>query len=332
MGYAINTDHQRFLKKHVALVHCENKFTMLERKISNILLYFAYEELTKNETHKISFAELSRLSGYNSNDYFPLKAALLKIIKTPIEYNLLDSTDPGQWTISSLLSSVKAKNGILEYAYSPHLKELIYMPKQYARISIDEIIKLKSQYSIALYENCIRYIGVKQTPWISIEIFRKLMGVHDGSYMSFRDVKRRVIDHAVNEIKLKTQFLIKPYYMKLGRNINKIKFFVMSNFTDLSNESNITDILVAKLGFSEARASHLINKYGEFKIKEKLTILNNTKNFNKGQIVDLNAYIEAIIEAEHCPPNSLCQTNNNKLVNESNNEIFDSEISMAKKK
>ena len=332
MDYAISTDRHRFLKKHVALVHCENKFNMLERKISNILLYFAYEELTKSETHKISFSELAKLAGYNSNDYFPLKAALLKLIKTPIEYNLLDSIDAGQWTISSLLASARSKNSILEYSYSPHLKELLYNPQKYAKINIDEIIKLKSQYSISLYENCIRFIGVKQTPWISLDVFRKLMGINDGSYAYFRDIKRRVIDYAVNEIKDKTQFLIKPHYMKLGRNVDKIKFFVGSNNKYVASEINIEDFFMAKFGFSEARINYLINKYGESRIKEKFSVLNNIKsNPSSGQIVDLAAYIDAVIGAA-CVKNNVPSKSNAQKLSEEDLVKISEEITNKKNK
>ena len=37
-----------FLKKHVGLIHCENKLTLIQRKICNILLFNALDTINDN--------------------------------------------------------------------------------------------------------------------------------------------------------------------------------------------------------------------------------------------------------------------------------------------
>ena len=56
------TEHE--LKKHAATIHCSNTLSLLQRKISNALLYHAYKELMLKEEHEISVKQLCNLIAY----------------------------------------------------------------------------------------------------------------------------------------------------------------------------------------------------------------------------------------------------------------------------
>lgn len=43
----------RELKKHVAIIHSSNKISLLQRKISNALLFNAYDDLLTKDEHEI---------------------------------------------------------------------------------------------------------------------------------------------------------------------------------------------------------------------------------------------------------------------------------------
>jgi len=63
-----NRDADIFLKKHVGLIHCENKLTLMQRKICNILLFNALDKINDLDIHEIPIRQLCSLVGYNSND------------------------------------------------------------------------------------------------------------------------------------------------------------------------------------------------------------------------------------------------------------------------
>ena len=42
---------KRELKKHAATIHCSNSLSLLQRKVSNALLYHAYKEMMTKEEH-----------------------------------------------------------------------------------------------------------------------------------------------------------------------------------------------------------------------------------------------------------------------------------------
>ena len=61
------------VKKHVAAIHVSGKLTLLQRKLSNVLLLNAYDTLTSQTRHRIDARTLCLMIGYNSNDMETLK-------------------------------------------------------------------------------------------------------------------------------------------------------------------------------------------------------------------------------------------------------------------
>src|SRR5918998_344526 len=98
-------------------------------------------------------------------------------------WNVLDKDGTNEWGTSTLLASAIIKNGICEYAYSPHLRERLYNPSMYARISLSLQNKFESKYAQAVWELCLDYLGSGrehgETPFISVEQFKKLMGIEN---------------------------------------------------------------------------------------------------------------------------------------------------------
>ena len=91
-----NTEGKRdadiFLKKHVGLIHCENKLTLIQRKICNILLFNALDKINDQDTHEIPLRQLCSLVGYNSNDSKLIKESIKSLISVVMEWNLLEDS------------------------------------------------------------------------------------------------------------------------------------------------------------------------------------------------------------------------------------------------
>src|SRR5438477_13083872 len=107
MGLPIKSEKHE-LKKHAAAIHCSNSLSLLQRKISNALLYHAYKELMLKEEHEISVKQLCKLIGYQGNNHSAIRDALRELISTVIEWNLIDEkTGTENWTASSIIESVR---------------------------------------------------------------------------------------------------------------------------------------------------------------------------------------------------------------------------------
>ncbi|MBS0358995.1 MAG: replication initiation protein [Proteobacteria bacterium] len=304
------------LKKNVGAIHSSSGLTLVQRKIANALLYNAYEYLLEKDEHQIHIGTLSKLIGYNSKDSQKIKQALVALISTVIEWNLIDKDriDSGStWNASAIISDASLDGSICKYSYSNKMRKLLYRPEMYGRLNMDVQAKFRSTYGLALYENCIRYQNISHTPLLDIETFRKLMGVKDNEYIYFRDFKRRVLDKAIVEVNEYSPILITVRFKKNGRHIVGLQFQIQKKTGDNEvQKAKLTDnaenILSEKLfknyGFSKRRVDKLLAEYDEQYILEKMSIIESSFTFQQGKIFNLARYLEKALDEDYQPVRS----------------------------
>lgn len=311
-----------FLKKHVGLIHCENKLTLIQRKICNILLFNALDKINDQDIHEIPMRQLCSLVGYNSNDSKLIKDAIRGLISVIMEWNLLEDSkflneedypeEAITWNASSLLAGASIRNGVIQYSYSPQMKSVLSSLDIYGRINLFVQAKFNSSYSLVLYENCIRFKNIKQTSWMSIELFRSLMGVPEGKYPSFKEFKRNVINVAVNEVNQKADIYIEPQFKKSGRSITAIQFVLSENdnyqpsfkksprvITKQSNpqqQSTLMDVLMSDFGLTEKQGADAIAEYDAQYIIEKISLVRTKKKVNHP-----GAYLLSALKMDYKP-------------------------------
>lgn len=301
------------LKKHVGLIHSTNKLSLLERKIANALLYNAYENLQTQSEHQIHLKVLCTLIGYNSKDYKTIKRSLIALISTVLEWNIIDhnrSEKDAIWMASSILSDAKIEGAVCTYSYSNRMKELCYYPEFYGKINIKLLSKFKSTYGLALYENCIRYQNISQTPWLEMSIYRKLMGIEDGKYEIFRDLNKRVITLSVSEVNKHSPINVKPEFKKIGKSVVAIRFLIQRKITDsecinsvqIEDTNSTNKLLIHQWGFSAKRADEILQQYDEKDILEKITLIESSASFKNGKIEFLAKYLEKALEDNYQRP------------------------------
>jgi len=70
---------------------------LLEKKVSNILLNNAQDNLLNQQIHRISIAELTRQADFNSHDIKLIKEAIINLEKTLVKWDLLDVDNDSEW-------------------------------------------------------------------------------------------------------------------------------------------------------------------------------------------------------------------------------------------
>lgn len=295
-----NQNRSLLLKKHTATIHCANTLSLLQRKISNALLFAAYDTLLIQEVHQISIRDLCNLIGYNGNNYPVIKSALRQLVATQIEWNLIDDIGEAEWTASTILASVQLKGAECFYAYSPHMKQLLHSPQIYGVINLAIQSKFKSAYSLALYENVARYKNLPNTKWFDINLFRQLMGVPEDQYLIFRDFKRRVLTQSVKEVNAFSDLIIESEIKRSGREVKAIRFKIENRKSvhavgKTENALTENSVLAARLakdfGLTKAQIHKVISQYSEATIIEKINIIENLDVYKKGKIKNLAAYL-----------------------------------------
>lgn len=316
VGYE-KKESKKELKKHAATIHCSNTLSLLQRKITNALMYHAYKELMLKDEHEITVKQLCRLIGYQGNNHAAIKDAFKGLISTVIEWNLInDETGAENWTASSIIASVSLEGPLCYYAYSPRMKQLLHSPSMFGKIDLVIQSRFRSSYGLALYENCIRYRGLPNTKWFDMELFKKLMGVPPGKYDVFRDFKRRVLDKAVEEVNTYSDLVIESEFVREGRRVVKVRFKLKERAkkTRLGSHKKVNqlseghshDQLKAKLSgsfcLSEEQIDQLLSEYDSQFVQDKITIIEDTKPYQEGRIQNLAGYLLSAVKNNYQAP------------------------------
>ncbi|EBA06945.1 Plasmid replication initiation protein [Sagittula stellata E-37] len=267
------------VKKHVAAIHISGKLTLLQRKLSNVLLLNAYDTLTSQNRHQIDARTLCLMIGYNSNDMETLKASLRGLAETVAEWDMLDEKGQQEWGVSALLSYAKLSGGVCEYAYSPALAEKLHDPKVFALINLNIQRRFTSGHALALYENCYRFVRTGSTGWWSLDLFRRLMGVADSPYYDvYKHLNAKIIKPAVAEVNKTSNIVVTPEVKKMGRQVTGIRFRIAENpqlsILDLDDGEGLRKSEVyprlRALGVSDRLARQWMAEHGEDAVKAKL--------------------------------------------------------------
>lgn len=309
------------LKKHVAIIHSSNKLTLLQRKIANALLFNAYDKLQEKDEHVIHIAKLCELIGYDSNDHKSIKQALVNLLSTVLEWNLVDGErldTEGIWNASSIIADASIDRAICTYSYSNKMKKLLYRPHMYGRLDMLVQAKFRSGYGLALYENCNRFQDIGKTPWFDLAKFRKLMGVEEDKYKIFRDFKTRVLDKAVEEVNKYSSLVISHQLRKQNRQVTSIQFLIKkSSAVLISDKKNndaldgdiLADVLKLQFGFSSKKVVETVAQYGEKYIRSKIDLIQSSTSFKNGKVQNLARYLLSALRDDYQPMKSSVSIN-----------------------
>ena len=227
--------------KHSAAIQISNEVNILQRRAWNVLLANAFDDLAKKEIFEITLKDLAQILRFDSKNDRYLKEALKALNKNQVEWNILGK-DGNEWGVTTLLAEAKIINGICTYAYGPTLRERLHNPEMYAKISLSLQNQFRSKHSLALYELFVDYFNIKiaygETPLISIEEFRRLLGLNEEEYKEFRDLNKSVIKKALKEINKISDLTVEVEYKKKGRRVAALKFRIKKN----PKKENIIDL------------------------------------------------------------------------------------------
>ena len=219
------------IKKHVGAVHVRGALSLLERKVSNVLLLNAYDELDDPTVaeHSINLPILADVVGFDSKDSKLLKDALRSLVDYKIEWDVLgEGDDEGEWGVSSFLASarVERRTGVCTYSYPAPLRRRLANPQIYARINLSVQTRFASAYALALYENCVRFRKVGSTGFLALDTWRGLLGVEDGEYEEYKYLNKRVFKPAVAGVNEHSDIRVEMVTRKEGRRVVAVKFLV----------------------------------------------------------------------------------------------------------
>ena len=278
----MNLGKRNELIKASPAIQIQSKMTLLQRRAWNVLLANAYDELPNTDIYQVSVAELAAKLGFNSKNESYLEEILEALVDYKVKWNLLDKDKEEEWGVAVLLASANIKDGICTYGFAPHLRQKLHNPRIYAKLNLHLQNRFKSQYALVLWEVCFDYFdadrGQGETPFISIQTFKELLGLGKDDYPVFSEFNRSVIKSAIKEINDLTNYHVEVINKRLGRKIAELKFRITrvkqvpiqeSVFPDVENLSPVAVELV-QAEIDRKMALQIANKEWDFVSPKKL--------------------------------------------------------------
>lgn len=320
--------------KHVGAIHISNTLSLLGRKVSNVLLLNAWNNLIDQEVHTISIRDLADAVGLDSNDLNVIKNALGTLVDTSLVWNVIGKDKKNVWSKSSILGSVQIVEGtgICSYTYPLHLRELLRNPNIFARINLLIQRQLDSKYSLALWEFASGELAVSKcgageqctTDWIDLGKVHEILGSTDESYQEYKIFNQRILKPAISEInKISNLEIFNTESMREKRKITALRFSISpkdsyqlppgTEIPSLLSEqtpalplsvNDDKDNLVLSLmeqGFEEKVARGIVRGYSAERIAENLDWA--VKQINSGRPVERPAgFITSAIRRDFVAP------------------------------
>lgn len=131
----------------------------------------------------------------------------------------------------SWLSSARYKTGegIVVLKFDSSLKPYMLQLKElYTSYKLENILSLKSKYSIRIYE-ILKCSLFKKSIIIELEDLKKMVGAKEKSYNTYANFKNKVLLPVKKELREKTDICYEFKEGKTGRKVTSIEFFIESN-------------------------------------------------------------------------------------------------------
>ena len=226
----MNLTRRDELIKASPAIQVQSKMTLLQRRAWNVLLANAYDDLPNTDIYRVSVAELAAKLGFNSKNEHYLKEILEALVDCKVRWNVLDKNKEEEWGVAVLLASADIRNGVCTYGFAPHLRLKLHNPRIYAKLNLRLQNRFKSQYALVLWEVCFDYFDADrdqgETPFISIETFKELLGLGKEDYPVYSEFNRSVVKPAIKEINDLTTYSVEVEQKRIGRRIAELKFHI----------------------------------------------------------------------------------------------------------
>jgi Initiator Replication protein len=261
----------------VVMVRVEGPFTALDRKLWLLLLHHAWDELDTDNPdkpyHEISVAEILRLfrkfgrtdlgtrgqvklgKAEEDTEAAALWQSVRRLIKTTVEWEDEDYQGISALISEALMNKQYRQAGRLYYAFGKGLSKQILAPRAFARLRVHVVLALRSKYAVTLYEILEAYVNRRESSLtVSIAELQQWLKVPENAYPDWRELKKRVLAPAVNEINEHGDeggFFVAYEGIREGKSFAKIKFTVAKTSSRDERDETLQKKAVRARGFTQ---------------------------------------------------------------------------------
>lgn len=220
----------------------------LAKHLCNYFLQYAQKKLKFENYNSNSFelfiSEINHIANIGVKDYKMIEKSINALMQ-PVTIRPEDDPKSYIKLVPIYMVALDNQKGVYKFSLVPEVIDILKNSDYFTKLNLSEFNDLESKYSIILYEYLKRYENARKIPLMTIDEFRTITHTHDKkTYDNFAQLKRTVLDVAVNDINNKTQYNVsyETYTTHTRRRpkVNEIQFF-FSKKERLENEQAIED-------------------------------------------------------------------------------------------
>ena len=222
-------DKNYVVTKSNKLITCNYDLSLQEQKIILTLASMVQPQDTEFKEYEFKIKDFIELLGIKDQSKYTELPKITKELKKKV-FEIKEGTDIIQ---VSWLGGVryKTKEGILILSLDKGLKPYMLQLKElYTSYKIENVLSLKSKYSIRIYE-ILKSNLFKKNIEIEIEELREMIGAKEKTYNLYSNLKSKILLKTQEELNLKTDISFNYEEIKTGRKITALKFIIKQNKT-----------------------------------------------------------------------------------------------------
>ena len=317
--YMRSDDKNLTITKSNALIEARYKLTHNQQRILLTLATQVHQNDEDLKDYILRVSDVMEMWEVTDKDFYAkAEEAVVELIKN--ERGIIYFEDDEDVEITRWLSYAKYRkgSGTIKIRFDSSVKKyFLQLKEHFTRYEISAVTQFRSNYSIRLYE----LLKMKQNMGkggqfyraFTVQEFRWKMGVDEGEYPNFTDLKKRVLDPATKEInRLSDLSIVDVYCAKEGRTYATIKITaepknqLVIDYDDTPEAQKeqakntrklpkVYDELLA-VGISDTTARNWIKKYGTKRIARNLAYTLAMKQTT--EIGNIGAYMAKIISQD----------------------------------
>jgi plasmid replication initiation protein len=246
----------------------------LNREEQKLMLYAISQLKEDEEIYKNGFtifvADLLKILDLDSSKdkYSQVKRMTRKLISAVYEEETDD--DCIQMSIFNMFHyDLKGRTGSIKVLMNPMLiTHFIDLKKQFVKYKLNNVMILKSGYSIRIYE-LLKQCLYKSKISFTLEELRWKLGIKPSEYKRYRDFRRNILDITILEINQKTDIKFNFNEIRRGRTVVAIEFEIYENN---KNDTEVISMTTGELSIVKSTQQPIQN------LNSPLTTIPKTPN------------------------------------------------------
>jgi len=320
--YKRKLNEKNLVVKSNALIESKSSLTATEQKIVLCLISMISPEDEDFCKYILKISDFMDIAGIkDKSSYRRIQNSTETLMK-----KILKIKQPNSILFVAWLSSVKylTGEGLVELEFSPELKPyLLNLKSHFTQYQLANVMKLKSFYSIRIYELLKQYESFNVRTF-EIKELREWLGIAENKYKKYNDFKKKVLLVATNEITQKTDLVTSFEEIKSQRKITKIKFVFKrerkSESIDLHEKTYKIPHSILKILSEEYRINSIYSLIEPY-LNDLDFLISNIEYANKNCKENYPAYLKLALKNDYAQGHREVKEKKDKIVQDKKDHI-----------